>query len=135
MPILAAILAAVTAVVAAGCGGSDSGIAPTSVIPTRETFNGTLPLLEIRSHTFTVARQGVVDVTLTSAGPPEGVTVGLAVGTPETDGCEPITIVAATAGSAPQLSGTATAGTLCVAIFDPGLLAAEIQYEIIVSHP
>ena len=133
MRMLALLVVGLTAV--AGCGG-DSGIAPTAPIPTKETFTGTLPPLEVRLHNFTVGRSGTVNVTLTSASPPDGVAIGLGIGVPQADGsCPLLDAVAATAGPQPQLSGRATPGALCLAVFDPDLLAADVVYEVVVSHP
>jgi hypothetical protein len=125
-------------VLAVGCGGGNSGIAPTTVIPTKETFTGTLPPLGLRSHTFSVSRSGTVEISLTAAGPPDNISIGLGVGTPTSDaGCSLLEAVAAAAAPTAQIIGTATPGTLCVAVFDPspGVLTGDVDYTVIVSHP
>jgi hypothetical protein len=125
-------------VLAAGCGGPDSGVAPTSVVPTKETFTGTLPPLGLRSHSFSVSRAGTVEISLTAAGPPDNISIGLGVGTPATGGgCSLLDAIAAAAAPNAQIVGTATPGALCVAVFDPspGLLTADVDYTVIVSHP
>jgi hypothetical protein len=125
-------------VLASGCSGGDAGLAPTTVIPTRETFTGRLSPLSLRSHPFSVARSGTVEVTLTAAGPPENISIGLGVGTPATaGGCSLLEAVSASASPIAQLVGTATPGTLCAAVFDPspGILTTDIDYTVVVSHP
>jgi len=131
-------LALTCSLLAASCGGGDSGVAPTTVTPTKETFMGTLPPLSLVSHPFSVSRSGTVEISLTAAGPPDNISIGLGVGTPATDGgCSLLEAIAASAAPTAQLVGTATPGTLCVAVFDPspGILTADVDYTVIVSHP
>jgi hypothetical protein len=126
------------ALIGAGCDNSGSDTTPDALPLTTETFSGSVDPLGLASHRFTVARQGEVDITLTVAGPPATITMGLGVGSPSTTGCD-LNIsggsVAAQAGAVPQLVGTAAAGELCVAVYDIGNQTAAVAYEVKVAHP
>lgn len=127
------------ALAAAGCGGNSTvtPIVPPAVVTT-ETFTGTVAVGvgNFDSHNFTVSQQGALSVTLTAAGPPATIFMGLAVGTPSGSTCTPLTGAATTAqaGTTPQLSGTAAAGTYCVVVVDLGNLTAPVDYSVTVSH-
>lgn len=121
------------AVAAAACGSSTPVTAPAT---TTETFTGTVQVGGADSHTFTVASFGQVDITLTAAGPPATIMMGLAVGTPSGGTCTLTTTpVSTSAGTTPQFSGTANAGSYCVQVFDIGNQLAAITYTVTVAHP
>ena len=135
---------AACATAASACGGGGSPLAPTSPVLTTESFSGTLSpgaglpgtTTAYPFHVFTVGAAGPVNVTLVSAGPPSTITIGVGVGAPASDTC----VVQAGNGFAIQagvtLSGSASAGSLCVALFDVGnLLSSDIEYTVSVSHP
>lgn len=128
------------AAVSGACGGSTpAATTPTVLAPvTTETFSGTVDPLGSASHTFVISQLGEVDVTLTAAGPPSTIFMGLGIGAPSaTDGsCALFTNgVVNTQGSAtPQLVGTASAGSLCVKVFDIGNQTAPVSYTITVAH-
>ena len=88
-------------------------------------------------HNFAVAKTGSVAVTLTQAGPPATITMGLGVGIPDASGCPvaPNATVTAFASTTPQLIGTLAAGTYCVDVFDVGNQSAAITYSVRVVHP
>ncbi len=130
-------------------------IAPASIV---ESYSGTLFSAGSNLHTFAVKENGEMKVTLTSiatipvdpdpnASPPlpgipsEPVTIPmtLTVGQPTltTLGvqCSSLKSVVASAGSAPQLTGQALAGTFCVSISDPQAeLPRASSYAITVTH-
>ena len=130
---------------AAACGGSSSN---SSVLPTpsgtvvTETFTGTVALpvagvLQVDVHNFTVNVGGNLSVTLTAAGPPPTITMGLGIGNPATDGsCSFLSggTTQTPAGSTAQLSGTVAAGTYCVAVGDIGNALQPIAYTVTVAH-
>ena len=125
----------------AACGGSST--APTTVSTnatvTTETFTGTVQPLATNVHTFTVTTPGAVSVTMTAAGPPPTIQMGLGIGNPNTAGnCIFLsggTTTAIASATTPQLSGNLTAsGAYCVAIGDIGNAAGPITYSITVSH-
>src|SRR6185295_1323372 len=107
----AALLAGV--VVLSACQNSDSAssLQPTVVEPpaTTEVFPGTVPVKGSSSSNFTVSQVGTISITLTAAGPPASIFMGLGVGMPDATGaCQVFaaSAVAVQAGATPQLSGT-----------------------------
>jgi hypothetical protein len=133
----------VAAALAAACGGSSTS---PSVIPTTpaatlttETFTGTVQQGGQNVHTFTVTTPGALSVTMTAAGPPPTITMGLGIGNPDSAGNCIFLTGGTTTGIAstttPQLSGTVSAaGAYCLAIADIGNAAGPIAYSITVSH-
>jgi len=118
---------------AAACGSSTPVTAPASMT---DTFSGTVAVQGADSHNFTVASFGEVDITLTAAGPPPTITMGLGVGTPSGDTCVLTTNPISTpAGTTPQFSGTASAGTYCVQVSDVGNQLGPVTYTVTVAHP
>jgi hypothetical protein len=137
---VAASLAVVAAAVAA-CGGSSntSNVTSPSATVTTETFTGTVQPGATNVHTFMVTTPGQVTVTMTAAGPPSTITMGLGLGNPDASGnCIFLsggTTQAIANATTPQLSGNLTAsGAYCVAIGDVGNAAGPITYSIAVSH-
>jgi hypothetical protein len=140
----AAGLALVLVAAAAACGGADtspSNLTPSGTVVT-ETFNGTVPLpvagvLQADIFNFTVKVAGSLNITLTAAGPPPTITMGLALGNPSSTGTCSILSGGSTttaAGSTAQLSGTVEAGTYCVAVIDIGNALQPIAYTVTVAH-
>jgi hypothetical protein len=128
------------AALAAACGGSSTS--PSVVTPpttvTTETFTGVVPVGGLKIHTFTVTAPGTISVTMTAAGPPPTITMGLGLGNPDASGnciliaTNPSAIASTTT---PHLSGTLTSsGAYCVEIVDVGNAAGPITYSIAVSH-
>ncbi len=130
------------AAVAAACGGSSaspSTITTPAATVTTENFSGTLQVGALKVHTFTVTAPGAVSVTMTAAGPPATITMGLGLGNPDNAGnCIFLsggTTQAIASTTTPHLSGTLTSsGAYCVAIADIGNAAGPITYSIAVSH-
>ena len=127
---------------AAACGGSSTSpttiATPTATVVT-ETFTGTVQPLATNVHTFTVTTPGALSVTMTAAGPPPTISMGLGIGNPNSSGgCIFLsggTTTAIASATTPQLSGNVTAsGAYCVAIGDIGNAAGPIAYSITVSH-
>ena len=117
-------------------GGSSSVIGPTSS-PTSEIFAGTVDVAGTDSHNFNVVESGgQVNVTLTAAGPPATIFMGLALGNPSGTTCVLLSgaQTLAQAATTSQLSGTVNAGTYCVAVFDVGNQSAQVAYSVTVSH-
>jgi hypothetical protein len=132
------------ALAAAGCSSGGTSL-PASATPapaatpvaTTETFTGTVAVGGNDVHPFTVATSNLnLSVTLTAAGPPSTIFMGLGVGTYSGTTCSLLSSGATTAqaGTAAQLSGTITAGAYCVAVFDVGNLSAPITYTAVVTH-
>lgn len=137
-----ASLFAATAV-AACITGSENGPMPVTPPPTTESFMGTVQVGSSDSNVFNVLYAGQVSITLTAAGPPPTITMGLAVGQPAAAGspvCTPLggtgASVQTAAGPNPQIQGTVqAAGIYCVKVSDIGQETAPITYAVTVIHP
>ena len=135
--------AGVALVLMTACGGGDATPFPIpSGTVVTETFTGTVPLpingaLQADIHNFTITVGGSLNVTLTAAGPPPTITMLLAIGNPSSTGTCSILQGASTqtsAGTTAQLSGTADAGTYCIAVADIGNALQPIAYTVTVAH-
>ena len=123
-------LAVVVASGCAGCGGnsnSSTTAAPAAPTPTAaastESFSGTVSVAGNDFHPFTVATTGAtLSVTLTAAGPPTTIFMGLGLGAYDAPTCTLLNNAYLTtqAGAVAQLSGTAGAGAYCVVVYDVG---------------
>jgi len=102
-----------------------------------ETFSGTVAVGGSDFHTFTASQNGQIAVTLTTAGPPATIAMGLAIGTPNGTTCTPLAGASMTtsAGASPQLNGEVSGGTLCALVYDVGNETAPITYSLTVTHP
>jgi len=84
------------------------------------------------------ASGGQVNVTLTAAGPPSTIYMGLGIGTwtASSNTCTLLTngYVLTPAGTTAQLTGTVDAGAYCVQVFDAGNETAQISYAVTVTH-
>ena len=132
---------AVAGAAAAACGGSSTSpsvVAPSATVTT-ETFTGTVQPGTFKIHSFAVTSPGAVSVTMTAAGPPATITMGLGLGNPDANGncifLSGATTSAVASTTTPQLSGTlTTSGAYCVEIADIGNAAGPIAYSLAVSH-
>jgi len=137
--LLISLLSLATAGCTLGGGGGSSStttpLAPT-ISATTETFTGTVDVGGSDTHNFNVAQSGgQVSITLTAAGPPPTIFMGVGVGTPSGSTCALIAqSPPSQAGTAAVLSGTAQAGAYCVVVFDIGNQTAQITYSVTVSH-
>ena len=107
---------------------------------TTETFTGTVQVGGSDIHQFTVGQQGNVSITLTQAGDPPTILMGLGVGQPPNATSTACVIlsggfVQTAAGTNAQLAGTAPAGLYCVQVVDIGQALAPINYTVTVVHP
>ena len=136
------------AALASACdnGGSTAAAttAPTVTVAdptTTETFQGTLVVKGTNVHPFNVAVvPGTLNITLTQAGPPSTITVGLGVGTPDgLGGCSLASSFSGTtqAGTTPQITATVQiTGSYCISIVDVGNVNADVPvtYSVTVAH-
>ena len=137
-----ASLFAATAV-AACITGSENGPMPVTPPPTTESFMGTVQVGGSDSNVFNVLYAGQVSITLTAAGPPPTIMMGLAIGQPAAAGnpvCTPLggtgASVTTSAGQNPQIQGTVqAAGIYCVKVSDIGQETGPITYSVTVTHP
>jgi len=145
MRLLAAIVfaSAVTATGLACRTSNATALTPSqaSAATITETFNGTVPVGEGQSdaHAFAVTRSGTVSVTLTQAGPPATIVMGLGLGTPVSPGTTCLLLSGGStntqAGPTPQITGPLEAGSYCVSVFDIGNATAPVTYSVTVTHP
>lgn len=108
-----------------------------SAAPVTETFENQFGVQGSVSRSFVVSETGEIRVTLTAAGPPSDVPLGIGVGIPRStgSGCSLNRSVTATAGAAPHLAVTAEPGTYCVQVFDVGALSGDVRFSVSVLHP
>lgn len=133
-------LALVLLVAATACTGNNTSSTATTtptVTRTTDTFTGTVQVHSSDFHSLPVTQAGQVDTTLTVAGPPATIAMGLDVGTPNSAGCVPFAGASANvvAGSTAQLSGVISAGTICVQVRDIGNATGPVSYTVTVLHP
>ncbi len=119
----------------AACGSST----PVAATPTiTETFNGTIQAQGSDTHTFNVTSYGEVDITLTAAGPPPTITIGLAIGAVTSGACSVGSIAQGStqAQTTPQWVNNLSIGAYCVTVFDAGNVGTTpISYTVTVLHP
>ena len=85
---LIAVLACIALSVACDNSGGDSSTSPTAtVVRTTDTYTGTVQPMSSDTHNFNVSQAGQVDVSLTAAGPPSTIFMGLGVGSPSGGTC------------------------------------------------
>jgi len=108
-------------------------------VSSTQTFTGTVPVGGSSVVLFTVAVAGEVDITLTSAGPPSNIIMGLFIGNPASTGSSTCLALSGAsvntaAGALPQLLGTAPAGAYCVQVHDVGYQTAPVTYSLTITH-
>ena len=124
-----------------------------SVTLTTETVTGTVPVGGSDIHNVVLSQTGELDVTLTAAGPPSTIfmglgigtlsgstcvflsAIGIAIGTPSGTGCNGGTVTSTAAGTDPQVTGTYSPGRYCVNVSDVGSLAAPAAFIVTIAHP
>jgi hypothetical protein len=118
---------------------STSTTTPPAAPTVTEVFASTLPVGGSKFFTFNIAASGTVNVTLNSvsgAGVPSTVQVGLGIGQPAgTDCTASQTVTAGSAFAAPQMTGTYGPGLFCVRVFDVGNLFAPASFRVTIAHP
>ncbi len=143
----------VLALAVAGCGSGPSSVTATQTI-NNDVLTGTVQppvngVLQSSYNTFVVGQGGgSVSVTLTSAVETlsggsllttvtMGLGVGSVTGTGSTATCTLLSgaYVTAQGGSTPQLTGSLSAGTYCVAVSDVTNQLGPVAYALLVSHP
>jgi hypothetical protein len=101
------------------------------------TFTGTLAHEGVSSHSFTVEREGAVEVKLTALRPgsEHANEVGLGLGTPTPAGnCALVEAIDSTRVSG-EIGGTLQKGTYCVAVYDSGDISLEpVNYTVSVTE-
>lgn len=103
-----------------------------------ETFAGSVAREGVSSHSFTVEREGAVEVTLTGlrlGSSVDAKEIGLGLGTPTASGsCALVEATDSTRVSG-QIGGTLQKGTYCVAVYDSGDVSADAaDYTVSVTE-
>lgn len=123
---------------AIGCSGliDELPTTPDPVIVT-EAFNGTLTVNGGVTHPVFTTATGAVTATLTSLGDTPPPKIGFSIGTLTPGNNCNIVIANDSAVVATVVTGTVSslAGTLCVRVYDVGVLTGPVDYTFTVSHP
>jgi hypothetical protein len=131
-------LALAVAIGAAGCEGEINNF-PTTPDPVTvtETFTGTLTVNGAQTHNVFTGATGLVSATITSLGETAPAKVGFSMGTLSSVGTCTVIVHNDNAVVTTALTGTVANlnGTLCVRIFDVGVMSAPVDYTFTVSHP
>ena len=133
------------AVLGAACGNDTTTPTPPAARPSpeTETLTGSMAQNGTAARTFTAAQSGTVSVTLnsvtlTSAGPPSNIVLGLGLGIRAATGtdCKFSQTVNTPAGAAPQLTATVDPGTYCAGAYDIGNVGPNgVTVTVTVTHP
>ena len=89
------------------------------------------------THPFTVTTGNqAISVTLTAAGPPATIPMGIGVGQKSGDTCNLFSnaTVVLPASTTPQLAGMISAGAYCVSVFDASSQTTPVDYALTVVH-
>lgn len=135
---LALSMTVALAIACVACGKDDASTTSPSTTTTKtDSFTGTVPIGGSAMNTFTVGTSGPVTVTMTAAGPPAAIVMGLGVGVPANGICGVLAgaSVTATAAATSQLGGVVSPGSYCVTVYDVGNQTAPITYTVSVVHP
>ncbi|PYQ74356.1 MAG: hypothetical protein DMG04_10640 [Acidobacteria bacterium] len=136
----ALVFAGIALLAASACQTNDDSnvTLPTTPAPVMtERFAGTLDVKKNVTHDFTITLSGgLLTVTLTAAGPPANIVMGLAVGTSDGTTCTILQngTTNTAAGANPQLSGTLNGGKYCVQVSDIGNQTAPVTYAVTITH-
>ena len=119
------------------CRTLDTPTAPTTTGPFTDVFASQLGIRGTATRSFTVTEPGTVSLTLTSAGPPATLEVGVGVGIPNGSGagCNLTKSVVTGASSSPQLTIAVDSGAYCARVFDVGNLTGDATFSVSVLHP
>jgi hypothetical protein len=99
------------------------------------TFAGSVAREGVSSHSFTVSRDGNVEVTLTGLDPAPTRKIGLGLGTPTPAGnCALVEAIDST-HVAGRIGGELQKGTYCVAVYDSGDVSSQpLDYTVSVTE-
>jgi hypothetical protein len=129
------LLAASLLVTAAAC--EDSTTSPPTVTPSpivTETFSGNLTVNGGITHPFTTQSLGTITTVITSLSPATA-TVGLSLGTWNGTSCNIVQARDQAGPGATVVLAVSGRGSVCVRVYDAGVLTGPVAYVIDVSHP
>ena len=99
------------------------------------TFEGSVAHEGVSAHSFTVQREGAIEVTLTNLRPAATTKIGLGLGTPTPAGNCALVEATDTTQVNGRIAGTLKKGTYCVAVYDSGDVAGEpLDYTVSVTE-
>ena len=99
------------------------------------TFEGSVSREGVSAHSFTVQREGAIEVTLSDLRSAAGTKVGLGLGTPTPAGNCALVEATDTTRVNGRIAGTLRKGTYCVAVYDSGDVEAEpLDYTVSVTE-
>ena len=112
---------------------------PTTPDPviTTETFTGTLTVNGSATHPVFTSATGQVTATITALGETPPTKVGFSMGTLGLTGACNVVLRNDNAVVNTALTGTVStlSGSLCVSIYDAGVMTDPVEYTFTVSHP
>jgi hypothetical protein len=122
--------------VAVGCSGlsPDAPTVPDEVPTTFVNFTGTLGVNGAFSHPFTVSQPGTMAAALADV-TPDGVIVGLSLGTWNGSTCIAVFSSDLAAEGLRIIGAASAAGNFCVRIHDTGHVVVPTKYTIQLEHP
>ncbi len=124
---------------AAGCGNNNpvSPTPPGPPVSVTDNFSGTVTRNGATTHTFPLssALGGDVTATLKSIAPDDTAVLGMSLGTWNGTGCQAVISNDRATVSSAILGRATSGGTLCVRMFDAGVLNEPQDYQIEVVHP
>ncbi|NOT43594.1 MAG: hypothetical protein HOP14_03190 [Acidobacteria bacterium] len=120
----------------AGCGGNnavDPGVTQPTPATITETFAGTLSPNGASTFPFAVGAASTVTASMTELAP-EGVSVGLSIGTWNGQTCQVTIDDGAAVLNTLVVGVTSSQGNLCLRVYDPGKLTASATFLVTVVH-
>jgi hypothetical protein len=133
----AVLLGLSVALLGVGC-GSTAATTTTTTTPattTTEMFISSVNVNGAATYAFTATTAGTVTATLTTVGPDNTVTIGLALGTWNGTACQLILTNDAAVQGAVITGSVSGTGSLCVRVYDVGKLTAAATFEVDIVHP
>jgi hypothetical protein len=139
--------AALLSICVASCDSAETPTSPTDTSTTTTTaaspafseeFTGTFDASNATFYSFSVTQYGTVNVTLTRVGGtfvPEGLQVGLGLGTPSGTDCTTSTSITTRSGASPQITGTYQPGVYCVRVYDVGNVFGSANFAVTIAYP
>ena len=137
-----ALIVALLAALAAGCGNDDSPTEPTTITTTTTTvtYAGTIDPGGSRFYSFTNSEAGSVTAFLASVTAADGrqplsTPLELGIGIPGGTDCSTTTTQIVSPGLVTQMSVSLAAGVFCLRVADAGELRAPVTFAVRFIHP
>ena len=128
-----ATLASISMLIAAACAQTTTPTTSSPGLQVTDSFTGTLVQGGSATNDFTVTTDGAISITLVSLSPQGTITMGVGIGTPSAATCV-VTQSQENVKVGTPITGTLTAGSYCVELYDLGNMAGSDTYAINVVH-